>query len=131
MKRKSFGFFVVIFFLALFTSCATAQKGDTISKDAPPLIVRTGVYEGLVSVDGQAVYLITNYKSRSRVDYLVTGDLKDKITVLDGQVITVIGTAKRRGWSGTIEVTEILKPKQSKNPSGEKEPNTPSSDTKN
>ncbi len=101
-----------IFSLMLFSSCTKNQKESTVHKDSMPLIVRTGVYEGLVTVDGDSVSIITNYKSRSRVDYQVTGALKDRIATLDGQVVTVEGTARRRGWSGTIEVEKILKPKK-------------------
>ena len=110
--KHGFRVLFLMFLLTFLPFCATAQNGNSPHKDSMPLVVRTGVYEGLVTVDGDSVSIITNYKSRSRVDYQVTGALKDRVAALDGQLVTVIGTAKRRGWSGTIEVEKILKPKK-------------------
>ncbi len=128
MRKERIWLFFGAFFLFALMACSGARPPSAVKKDAPPLVVRTGVYEGLVSVDGQSVYVITNYKSRSRVDYLVTGELKDKVAALDGQLVTVEGTAKRRGWSGTLEVVRILKPKRLPGPPGKK---ALPSDTKN
>jgi len=111
-KRNVLGLLSMILFALCLSSCATAQNSEPLKKDAPPEIVRTGIYQGFVSVDGNSVIIITNYKSRSRVDYQVTGNLKARIAALDGQLVTVVGTARRQGWSGTIEVVKILKPKK-------------------
>jgi len=110
--KHGFRVLFLLILLVLLPFCATARNGNPTHKDSMPLIVRTGVYEGLVSVDGNSVIIITNYKSRSRVDYQVTGNLKARIAALDGQLVTVVGTARRQGWSGTIEVVKILKPKK-------------------
>lgn len=112
MRRSAVVLLLAIFSSVFLSACAAVQDKSPIKKNSLPVIVRTGVYEGLVSVDGDSVYIITNYKSRSRVDYRVEGNLKNKIAALDGQVITVVGTATRQGWSGTIDVVKILKPKK-------------------
>ncbi len=87
-----------------------AGAGERVSP--PPALAHADIFEGLIWVEGGRTYLITNYKSRSRVDYEITGELKPRLTALDGQLVTVAGTAVRQGWSGTIEVTRILRPKK-------------------
>ncbi|GEM_PF-6858744 len=101
--------FIEIFSLISFSVCAVAQNDGLKPKDGLPVVTVTGVFEGLVYVDGEGVYVITNYNSRSRVDYRVTGDLKEKVAALEGQVVAVQGTARRQGWSGSLDVDKILR----------------------
>ncbi|WP_025209130.1 hypothetical protein [Hippea sp. KM1] len=72
------------------------------------LNAREGVLTGLVKVYGDDVFIITNYRSRSRVSYLVKGKLKEKIKGLACNVVKVEGEFVRNGWSGVVRVDRLI-----------------------
>ena len=94
---------------ALFLATAGTAPAYT-PKTSDKTQVFQGTLVGIVEVSPQGeVYVTTNWRSRSRASYRVTGDLKDQVAQYKGQVTTVEGTITRTSpWSGTIEVEKIL-----------------------
>ncbi len=67
---------------------------------------------GIVELRDNGVYIVVNYWSRSRVDYLVRGPLAEKIAGLSGMLVTLRGEVIRHGWSGSVYPYEILSVKR-------------------
>ncbi len=106
--RQIAGVVAVFMFVFLSFSCATKSYNNLNLKRKMHSTERYGELKGLVQADKQGVFIIANPQSRSRVDYEVEGNLKEKIKNLKGKIITVEGDIERDGWSGSINVKKIL-----------------------
>ncbi len=94
---------------ALILTAASAVYAYTLK--APAKVQEfQGTLVGLVEVSAQGdVYVTTNWRSRSRASYRVTGALKEEVAQHKGQVVKVEGLiTKKSPWSGTIEVEKVL-----------------------
>ncbi len=97
----------IIFFICLMLNISFAKGVDAHSR-VEQAQAHCKTLKGLVETGSKNVYIITKYWSRSRVDYKVLGQLKDRVAAFKGKVITVEGKIKRTGWSGSIEVKKII-----------------------
>jgi hypothetical protein len=76
-----------------------------LDENAPRKMKITGMVE---VADTGEVYVVEKWQTRSRVTYVVTGDLVSEVKAREGDVITVTGNVvKQSMWSGTIEVLKI------------------------
>ncbi len=97
----------ILFFIHSLVFISFAGDSSTFLKKEH-VVESYGEITGLVSVDKQGVYIITNYKSRSRVDYRVLGRLRSKIAKLNGKIITVRGKITKIYWSGFVLAQKII-----------------------
>jgi len=81
----------------------TLKNPDKVHKEKGTLV-------GLVEAfSDQEVYITTNWTSRSRASYRVTGSMKNQMAQLKGHVVKVEGKITRTNpWSGSIEVERVL-----------------------
>ncbi|HOP65241.1 MAG TPA: hypothetical protein PK358_17175 [Spirochaetota bacterium] len=109
----------IIFILVISLAASCQQVKSDVSADtfsdtdaAKTVSVSKGntikIY-GLIKAERTNVYIITNWQSRSKVTYTITGPKKDEIAANAGKYISVLGTlTENKRWSGTIEVTRII-----------------------
>lgn len=63
---------------------------------------------GLVKVEGDRVYIVTNWRSRSMVTYTVSGIKRPELAAANGKYASVSGIlTEKKTWSGTIDVRGI------------------------
>ena len=105
MKRLV-GLLIFVVVLVFACGCNAKTGRHTLNKS---VLKSYGKLIGLVEVNGDNVYIVSNYTSRSRVSYCVEGRLKDDVAKLEGKIIEVKGETQRIGWSGTIKVEKIVR----------------------
>ena len=108
MNTKRYLLLTTIIFVVCLILNISFAKGIDIHIGSGQVQAQHKTVKGLVETGSKNVYIITKYWSRSRVDYKVSGRLKDRVASFKGKVITVEGKVKRVGWSGSIEVEKII-----------------------
>ncbi len=104
--RRLVGLLIFVVVLVFACGCNAKTGRHTLNKS---VLKSYGKLIGLVEVNGDNVYIVSNYTSRSRVSYCVEGRLKDDVAKLEGKIIEVKGETQRIGWSGTVKVEKIVR----------------------
>lgn len=107
---------IIIVSLMLITSCSSAHNGEktfsaeksAVDKTAADSVEENESIYGLIKTDGNNVFIVINWRSKSMVTYTVTGDKKAELAKNSGKYASISGViTDKKTWSGSIEVQTI------------------------
>lgn len=83
-----------------------SDTNSSAEKKSETVIGLVEIYSG---EDGDNIYIVQDWESRSKISLLVGDEMQDEVSVYEGEVIEVKGVVTMSGmWSGEIEVTAIV-----------------------
>ncbi|HOK39617.1 MAG TPA: hypothetical protein PLD27_01065 [bacterium] len=105
MRKIYFLFFLIILFVfncAVFQSTKEKEERNSSEKETKEIVQLTGIIN---VTDEDYIYLVVNWKSRSKKTYEIIGDNRDEFRKLNNKIIIAdCIMVEEKYWSGKIKI---------------------------